>query len=166
MQPPTSESYAQLATALVAPLSRGNVTINSTDMRDLPIISPNWLTKPADIDLGIQAFKRQREVWESKAMQGVTIGEEFAPGLSVTTDAEIEHCIRETAVQLYNASCTCKMGLANDTMAVVDSKARVFGVHSLRVVDSSAFPLLPPGYPQSTVYMLAEKIADNIKNGR
>ena len=43
------------------------------------------------------------------------------------------------------------MGLANDSMAVVDSRARVFGVSGLRVVDASAFPFLPPGHPQATV---------------
>jgi choline dehydrogenase len=50
-------------------------------------------------------------------------------------------------------------------MAVVDSKARVYGVKGLRVVDASAFPFLPPGHPQATVYMLAEKIADDIRKG-
>ena len=43
------------------------------------------------------------------------------------------------------------MGKANDSMAVVDTKGRVFGVQSLRVVDASIFPLLPPGHPQATV---------------
>jgi hypothetical protein len=33
----------------------------------------------------------------------------------------------------------------------VDSKARVIGVKGLRVVDASAFAVLPPGHPQSTV---------------
>ena len=56
--------------------------------------------------------------------------------------------------------------------------ARVIGVHGVRVVDASAFPLLPPGHPQASVcklYLsinsdillidedaLAEKIADII----
>lgn len=57
------------------------------------------------------------------------------------------------------------MGRQDDPMAVVDSHAKVFGVSSLRVVDASAFPFLPPGHPQSSVYALAEKIADDIKNG-
>jgi choline dehydrogenase len=55
-----------------------------------------------------------------------------------------------------------KMGKSSDPMAVVDSKAHVFGVMGLRVVDASAFPLLVPGHPQSTIYALAEKIADDI----
>ena len=44
-----------------------------------------------------------------------------------------------------------KMGQANDPKAVADSTGRVFGVSNLRVADISAFPLLPPGHPQSTV---------------
>ena len=43
------------------------------------------------------------------------------------------------------------MGRKNDSTAVVDTSGRVFGVRSLRIVDASIFPLLPPGHPQSTV---------------
>jgi len=42
-------------------------------------------------------------------------------------------------------------------MVVVDSDARAFGIKSLRLVDATASPVLPPGHPQATVYMLAEK---------
>lgn len=66
-----------------------------------------------------------------------------------------------------------KMGHANDPMAVADSTGRVFGVSNLRVADISAFSLLSPGHPQSTVckcsryfrafhviYLLARNFAD------
>lgn len=58
------------------------------------------------------------------------------------------------------------MGKRGDRNAVVDSSARGFGVRNLRVVDNSASPFAVPGHPQSTVYMLAEKIADLIRNGK
>ncbi|KAK5126557.1 hypothetical protein LTR85_009491 [Meristemomyces frigidus] len=58
------------------------------------------------------------------------------------------------------------MGKRSDAMAVIDSHARVYGVNGLRVVDASSFPFLTPGHPQSGVYMLAEKIADDMKSGR
>lgn len=54
------------------------------------------------------------------------------------------------------------MGKASDPMAVVDPHARVIGTQNLRVVDASVMPLLPPGHPQSTIYALSEKIADDI----
>lgn len=57
------------------------------------------------------------------------------------------------------------MGRRNDPRAVVDSKARVYGVDNLGVVDVSALSSVPSGHPQSTVYMLAEKMADDSLSG-
>ena len=99
-------------------------------------------------------------------MGNITIGPEKLPGLAVQTDEEILAFIRQSASQIYHASATCAMGRAGDANAVVDSRARVFGVRGVRGVDASAFPFLPPSLPQSTVYMLAEKIADDMKYGR
>jgi choline dehydrogenase len=56
------------------------------------------------------------------------------------------------------------MGLIDTQLrSVVDSEASVIGVEKLRVVDASAFALLPPGQPQAMVSALSEKIADAIK---
>lgn len=99
-------------------------------------------------------------------MKPVLVGNtEYFPGPSVQTDQQILQVIRDTVQTVWHAACTCKMGKASDPTAVVDSKARVFGVTGLRVVDASAFALLPPGHPQSTVYVLAEKIAADILAG-
>jgi choline dehydrogenase len=87
-------------------------------------------------------------------MAAVIIGQEYFPGERYETDAEIIDIIKSTVMTIYHAACTCKMGIQNDSMAVVDSRARVFGVAGLRVVDASAFPILPPGHPQSVVCQL------------
>jgi choline dehydrogenase len=156
-------NYASLAFALQAPFSRGNVSISSDDVSDPPVINPNWLTDHADIDMMIAGFKRVRQVYA--AIAEVTIGDEVLPGKNVTTDDQILEYIKEALVFIYHAAGTCAMGKEGDSMAVVDSKARVFGVNGVRVVDASVFPFLPAGHPQGTCYMLAEKIADDIKNG-
>ncbi len=75
--------------ALVAPLSRGNVTINSTDTTKNPLVSPNLLLDPLDRDLAVQAFKRARQIFSASAIQPILIGKEVVPGLNVTTDTEI-----------------------------------------------------------------------------
>lgn len=157
-------NYATMATALVAPLSRGNITINSVSMSDPPLINPNWITDPADQEVAIAAFKRQRAVWSF--MSNITIGEEYFPGPSVQTDEQILNWLRNTLAPVWHAAATCKMGKEDDAMAVVDASAKVFGVKRLRVVDASAFPFLPPGHPQATVYAFAEKIADEIKRNQ
>ncbi|KAE9981233.1 hypothetical protein EG328_011783 [Venturia inaequalis] len=146
----------------VTPISRGTVTISSNDMSDPPIINPNWLTSPTDIQVAIEAFKRSRAMAEASSARPIQIGEEVMPGRNVTSDDDIHEYIKNSAYQNWHASCTCRMGNVTDPMAVVDSRARVIGVNSLRVVDASSFALLPPGHPQSTVYLMAEKISADI----
>ncbi|GAQ06272.1 versicolorin B synthase [Aspergillus lentulus] len=162
LQPSGGKQYATILGTLVAPTSRGNVTIASNDTSDLPIINPNWLSTEADQQIAIAAYKRIRDMFHSKAMAPIVVGDEYFPGSQYQTDAEILEVIRNTVMTIYHAACTCKMGTRDDPMAVLDSRARVVGVDRLRVVDASAFPVLPPGHPQATVYMLAEKIASDI----
>ena len=163
--PPDDKNYGTIITGLLAMLSRGNVTIASSDMADAPIIDPKWLTHPADQEVAVAAFKYARAFFNSRALAPVVLSEEVYPGANISTDAQILKHIQATFTPLFHAAGTCAMGMVNDTMAVIDSKARVIGVDGLRVVDISAFPLLPPGQPQATVYMLAEKIADDILKG-
>ncbi|KAI1471134.1 putative GMC oxidoreductase [Daldinia caldariorum] len=157
--------YATMLAGLVATLSKGNVTIRSNDTADLPVINPNWLSHPADKEVAIAAFKRTREIWTAPAMRPVLIGEEYYPGKSVSTDEEIWRYIQDNFSTIFHAACTCKMGPASDKMSVLDANARVRGVTGLRVVDASSLPILPPGHPVSTIYALAEKIADDIRHG-
>jgi len=159
-QPLDGRQYATILGAMVAPLSRGNVTIVSRDAGVLPRVDPNWLTHPADQEIAVAFYRRMREVWATPELRSVRVGEgEYFPGLDKNSDEEILAVVRESLMTVWHAAGTCKMGKAGDTTAVVDNLARVFGIQGLRVVDASAFPLLPPGHPQSTVYALAEKIA-------
>ncbi|KAM0334528.1 hypothetical protein ACHAQA_001558 [Verticillium albo-atrum] len=162
-QPRDGAQYATILGALVAPLSRGTVTLQSADAKDLPLIDPNWLTDPTDVAVAVATYKRLRAAFASSAMKGVLADDkEYFPGPAVQTDAQILSTIRSTVMTVWHAACTCRMGKKDDPMAVVDSEAKVIGVQGLRVVDASSFALLPPGHPQSTVYVLAEKIAAEI----
>ncbi|KAF2758892.1 alcohol oxidase [Pseudovirgaria hyperparasitica] len=164
-QPKDGYMYATILSTIVAPVSRGTVTIASADTNVLPVINPNWLVAKADQEVAVAAYKRAREVFNSKFVGQVRIGDEYFPGNSVQTDEQILKVYQDTLLTVWHAACTCKMGRVGDPKAVVDTKARVFGVQGLRVVDASAFAVLPPGHPQSTIYALAEKIAAGIKTG-
>ncbi|MCJ1316773.1 hypothetical protein MMC15_002094 [Xylographa vitiligo] len=155
-------NYFVVSATVLAFTSRGNVTINSASTTVNPIVSPNWLLTPVDQELAVAGFKRIRQVADAS---GIATGPLYGADSPLETDAQILAFIRKTLAPLYHASCTCAMGREGDPAAVVDSHARLFGVEGLRVVDISAFPLLPPGQPQATVYALAEKIADDIKKG-
>lgn len=163
--PKDGHNYGTISSALVAPLSRGSVSLAGPDMNTLPLVDPQWLVDPTDRELAIEAFKRGRQIWDKLAELGAADPEEYFPGPNVTTDEQIHEFIQKSMTTVYHASCTCKMGRRQDPLAVIDSSARVYGVQRLRVVDSSSFPFLPPGHPQSVVYALAEKIADEILQG-
>ncbi|KAI6777650.1 Glucose-methanol-choline oxidoreductase [Emericellopsis cladophorae] len=161
--PNDGRQYATMGAALCMPRSRGSVTIKSADNAVSPIIDPNYFADPADVEVAVAAYKRVREFWTKPAVKAFRPDDvEAFPGLHVKTDAQIEKVIKESFQTIFHASSTCAMGKQGDYMAVVDNKAKVFGVSGLRVVDASVFPFLPPGHPMSTVYALAEKIATDI----
>ena len=149
--PTDSRNYVSSLAGLVAPFSRGNVTINSTDTSDNPVVSPNWLLDPRDQEVAIAGFKRARQIFQTGGIQPILDGAEAFPGLNVTSDKDILAVIMRSAASIDHAACTCAMGKPTDPNAVVDSRAKVIGVKGLRVVDASAFPFLPPGHPQGTV---------------
>lgn len=124
------DSYATIFVLLVAPQSRGNISIVSSQMSDAPLINPNSLTTQPDKDLLVAGFKRLRQFVTSEAMADVIIGEEFFPGPSVQTDSQILEYIQEAYVSISHAHATCQMGQASDPLAVVDSSARVYGVQN------------------------------------
>jgi choline dehydrogenase-like flavoprotein len=144
------KQYAAASVGLVATFSQSNVLIASPEAAVNPIISPNRLTDPRDLDMAIAAFRRGRDLFATNAMKPVVGTEEF-PGTDLTTREQILEIVRASANSIYNAAGTCKTGKPDDPMAVVSSTGKVFGVENLRVVDACAFPFLPPGQPSATV---------------
>jgi 5-(hydroxymethyl)furfural/furfural oxidase len=75
-------------------------------------------------------------------------------------DEALEAFVRKAAIGVWHASCSCRMGAADDPMAVVDTQGRVKGVQGLRVVDASIFPVVPCANTNFPTLMAAEKIAE------
>ena len=119
--PKTPYMYASPAAALVAPLSRGNISTSSADSADPPLINPNWLTHPADQELAIAAFRRIRELMDTDSMRRVLVGSEIVPGRNITTDRDILKSIKNNGIQSFHASGTCKHALSREPFAEMGS---------------------------------------------
>ncbi|WP_227664594.1 choline dehydrogenase [Marinobacter litoralis] len=143
------------------PTSRGFLKLKSANPTDHPIIDPKLLSTERDRWEMRQSIKLTREIFAQSAFDPFR-GEELRPGASATTDKDIDAFVREYADSAYHPSCTCKMGAADDPMAVVDEEARVYGVSNLRVVDASIMPSVVSGNLNAPTIMLAEKCADHI----
>jgi choline dehydrogenase-like flavoprotein len=158
-------SYISLTAGLVAPLSKGSVSVRSNSLSDAPEIDLQYYTHSEDQAVAIYAFKNLRKILAQFATYNYTVGPnhgEVNPGPAVQTDEQIMEFIRQTAVTVWHASGTCAM-LPREQGGVVDERLRVYGVEGLRVVDASVFPVIPDQHTQGPVYMLAEKAAVLIK---
>ncbi|MFZ1481649.1 MAG: choline dehydrogenase [Paracoccaceae bacterium] len=141
--------------------SRGAVTLRSGKPEDAPVIRFNYMSDPEDWEDFRACIRLTREIFGQDAMKPF-VKHEIQPGPGVVTDDQIDAFIREHAESAYHPCGTCKMGRADDPMAVVDPETRVIGVDGLRVADSSIFPQVTNGNLNGPSIMTGEKAADHI----
>jgi choline dehydrogenase len=144
------------------PESRGKVGLKSADPFADPAIFANYLSAEEDRRAMREGVKIMRDVAAQSSLDPYR-GAEHAPGKDVKTDAEIDAWIRRSAETIYHPVGTCRMGVAGDSMAVVDAECRVQGLEGLRVVDASVMPTLVGGNTNAPTIMIAEKISDAIR---
>ncbi|WP_152208071.1 GMC family oxidoreductase [Marinobacter changyiensis] len=146
------------------PSSRGTVRIRSRDPREAPAIAPNYLNTEEDRKVAADSLRVTRRIAEQQAFAKYR-PEEFKPGLEYETDDELARLAGDIGTTIFHPVGTTRMGLADDTMAVVDSHLRVRGVHGLRVVDAGVMPTITSGNTNSPTLMIAEKAAQWILAG-
>ncbi|KAK5710951.1 hypothetical protein LTR15_012745 [Elasticomyces elasticus] len=160
-----NESFISVTAALLAPVSRGNVTLQTNSIQDGPSININYLDSTIDQQIALFMFRSLRTVLSQPVLSKYTIGPnygEVVPGVEVDDDATILEYIKSTLQPVWHAAGTCRM-LPRNEGGVVDDRLRVHGVDGLRIVDASIFPVIPDNHIQGPVYMVAEKAADMIK---
>ncbi|CAK7044149.1 choline dehydrogenase [Providencia sp.] len=141
--------------------SRGRVRLKSLDLRQHPSILFNYMSSEQDWEEFRAAIRITREIMAQPALDPYR-GAEISPGKQVNTDEELDAFVRERAETAFHPCGTCKMG--NDEMAVVNGAGQVHGIEGLRVIDASIMPLIITGNLNATTIMIAEKIADKIRN--
>lgn len=163
--PNKNETFFSLTAALVAPASRGNVSLHSNSIQDGPLINVDYLENPVDQRLALFAFRSLRTLLAQEGLSQYTSGPdngEVVPGADITDDETLLTYIKSTLLPVWHASGTCRMRPQEDG-GVVDDRLRLYGVAGLRVVDASIMPVVPDQHVQGPVYMIAEKAADFIK---
>jgi choline dehydrogenase len=144
----------------------GIVRLRSAKPVDPPAIDFKYFHEgngaPADdLDAVVTGIKFGRKLADSI---GNLIAEEESPGRHLNTEAQLRDHVTDNAWG-HHACGTCAMK-SEQRGGVVDSKFRVHGVNNLRVVDASIFPRIPGYFIVTSVYMIAEKAADVIVDGR
>ena len=141
--------------------SRGRVQLTSADPLENPIVDPNYLSVPREVDVLVSAIRFARSLARTQAFEEFGLLDEILPGRDVRSDSELAEYVRNRIETCFHPAGTCRMGV--DDGSVVDPKLRVHGLDGLRVVDASVMPSLINGNTNGPTIMIAEKAADLIR---
>lgn len=154
-------------TMLVSPMynaSRGSTHIVPSRGPGVPLhkqsprIDLDFFAHPADEDVlaaGITAVDR---AFRSESLDGRTLRRVIPPPeIDLEDEQQIRNYVKQNSMLLNHNLGTCAMG------RVVDERLLVKGVIGLRVVDCSVIPDQISANPMATVYALAERAADLVR---
>jgi len=142
------------------PRSRGRILLSSADPAAPPLIDPQLLSAPEDLQPLLRGMRLARRILHSGAFARYR-AREIAPGEAAgDSDASLAAYVRAQAYTVHHPVSTCRMG--GDALAVVDPQLRVRGLEGLRVADAAVFPSIIGGNTNAAVVMIAEKAADLI----
>jgi choline dehydrogenase-like flavoprotein len=145
-----------LMASIMHPLSRGTVSISSTDPFVNPLVDLQYLSHPTDLKALIDSMRYMRKVMQTSAMQ--ELGPvEISPGPMVSTEEQIEQYLKDGSLYFFHMTGTCSM-LKKELGGVVGTDLKVHGVSNLRIADASVQPLVPASHTQGTIYAVAEKV--------
>jgi choline dehydrogenase len=108
----------------------------------------------------VNGMELAREIASQGPMREI-VTKELKPGPHVQDRGDLEAELRRRLMLIYHPVGTCRMGSGDD--AVLDSELRVRGIEGLRVVDASAFPVIPGGNTAAPTVMVAERASDLIR---
>ncbi|CAL8076421.1 unnamed protein product [Orchesella dallaii] len=144
------------------PKSVGQLRLASRNPEDNPIIDPQYLKHPEDLEALLYGFKKVVDLFENTRSLNTPIFPKPVPGcenLVFKSDNYYRCVIRQLSGSLYHHVGTCALG------KVVDNSLRVKGINGLRVIDASVIPRSPNGDTQASTIMMGEKGADLIIYG-
>ncbi|WP_075289339.1 GMC family oxidoreductase [Pararhizobium arenae] len=151
----TPEHGWSMFNGLAQPKSRGRLRLSGSGINDPVLIEPNSLSEPEDMAAALAAVELCRELGNSDGFKPLVTGE-TAPG--PRSRSGMIDFIRRSAVTYWHQSCTAKMG--RDTMSVVDSELKVYGIEGLRIADSSILPRITTGNTMAPCVVIGERAAD------
>jgi len=150
---------------LELPLSIGELTLTSSDPKVQPKLDYRFLLDAWDRERLREAVRLCVRLFQHQAFQGI-VEERIAPTeADLASDSSLDAWLQANVGVAGHTCGTCRMGPESDPLAVVDQECRVRGLENLRVIDASVMPEIPRANTNATVIMVAERVADFIRQG-
>lgn len=158
-------SFLSIAILLLQPLSRGTVHIHSADPRIPVKVDPRYLAHPLDLEVLARHMTYISTIISTEPLASLLKlnGQRNSVAPADLTDLdEMKEYLRNMTQSGWHPTSTCAM-LPLEKGGVVDERLVTHGTTNLRIVDASVFPLTPKANPMATVYAVAERAADLVK---
>lgn len=164
LQTELAGKYITVVPCLMHPFSRGSVHICSKSPTVLPKVDPRWLSHPADLKVFCKHMLHAANIFSTEPLSSRLKdgGKALQPGYYTLTEDNVEEFVKNNTDTQHHPIGTCSM-LPKESGGVVDTHLIVYGTLNLRVVDASVIPLQISANPTCTIYAMAEKVADMIK---
>jgi choline dehydrogenase len=159
-------NYLGLAAGIQLAVGSGELRLASADPNDQPYLDYNYLQEEFDRDRLRKGIRKVVELENHPAIQELIIERITPTDEELESDEALNAWLLKNTATSHHISCTCKMGPAEDPMAVVDQHGKVHGLQNIRVVDASIMPNCIRANTNATTIMIAEKIADYVIGGR
>jgi len=143
---------------LARPKSRGRVRLASSNPMDPVKLEVNTLGHPDDMKAAIACVELCRTLGNSSSFETLVQRESMPGNLQ---GAELENFIRNAAVTYWHQTCTAKMG--QDSLSVVDSRLRVYGINNLRIADGSIMPRVTTGNTMAPCVIIGERASQILR---
>ena len=148
------------------PYSEGVLTLTSHHVEEQPHLDFRFLTDPRDLSRFREGLRRAVSIFDNAAFHGL-LAERLSPtDADLASDDALDDWLQQNAGIAGHTSVTCKMGPGSDPLAVVDQRCKVHGLEGLRVVDAAAMPDIVRANTNATIIMMAERVAEFIREGR
>ena len=159
-------NYIGFNASLQLALGQGELTLQSTDPHVQPFINYNYYQEEEDLRRMRDGIRLGVRVAEQTTYEGILEDRVTPTDEELSTDEALNGWLRRNTGTSHHISGTCKMGPDSDPMTVVDQHLKVKGVEGLRVADASVMPDCIRANTNATTIMIAEKLADFIKDGK
>jgi choline dehydrogenase-like flavoprotein len=132
-----------------------------------PTINVNYFNVDIDLETQVASAKLVRQLFQTAPLSSLSTGE-TVPGFNTVpsgaSDDDWKNWVQNNFDPVYHPIATCAM-MRQDLGGVVNGRLKLYGAQNVRIVDASIVSLQISAHLSSTLYGVAEKAADLIKNG-
>ena len=158
LNPTLPASGWMMLPAVIRTKSRGRVRLTGPGPLDPADIESNLLSDPDDLKALVAVVELCREIANSDALRPF-LKQEVVPGK--IKGPALENYLRSTAISWWHQTCTAKMG--RDSLSVVDTNLKVYGIENLRIADGSIMPRVTTGNTMAPCVIIGERAGEILR---